>query len=67
VPQDSTLTAYGLQIGPYVGYKILTRIGFTFSAQLGVGYMAIKAANATAMATQKTVVPIVNLDLGWSF
>jgi hypothetical protein len=59
--------ATGLAVGPYVGYKIVTRIGFTFEGNLGVEYMAAHASSSTSTADQKTVIPLLNLNVGWSF
>ena len=63
--------ANGLAIGPYVGYKIITRVGFTFEANGGVQYVAAKA-NATdgtssAQKSDSKVIPLLNLNVGWSF
>ncbi|HEY5921701.1 MAG TPA: hypothetical protein VIV11_08520 [Kofleriaceae bacterium] len=67
VEQDSSVTANGLTVGPYVGYKVQTAIGFAFIAQLGVQYLAVKAESSTAMASQKELAPLLNLNIGWSF
>lgn len=67
VDQDSTVTAAGLSVGPYVGYKLMTSIGFTFIAQGGVAFAAYKAESSTQMASDKKVYPLVNLNVGWSF
>lgn len=69
VAQDSSVTAAGLSVGGYVGYKVLTSFGLTFVAQGGVAYAAVKAesSSSNAMASEKNVYPLVNLNLGWSF
>lgn len=67
VDQDSTVTAAGLSVGPYVGYKLMTSIGFTFIAQGGIAYAAYKAESSTQTASDKKVYPLVNLNVGWSF
>ncbi|HUS29388.1 MAG TPA: hypothetical protein VMZ53_12805 [Kofleriaceae bacterium] len=70
VAQDSSLTATGLELGPYVGYKVLTDIGFTFVAQVGVAFLTLQAENSsgTVMPTKpKDVFPLINLNIGWSF
>jgi len=69
VMQDSSVTAAGLSIGPYAGYKLQTSFGFAFIAQLGVGYLAAKAesSSSSAMASNRSVYPLLNLNVGWSF
>jgi hypothetical protein len=67
VMQDSSITAQGLAIGPYVGYKVQTGLGFAFIAQGGVSYLAVKAESSTAMASESKVSPLLNLNVGWSF
>jgi len=55
-----------------IGYKVLTRGGFTFVVQGGAQYVAIEAeANDTVgNASQKDDsrwIPLINLNLGYSF
>lgn len=61
----------GLAIGPFLGYKIATNLGFTFEAQGGVQYLfaAAKAESGSASATAKDsdIIPLININLGWSF
>jgi hypothetical protein len=62
----------GLAVGPFIGYKIAIDAGFTFDAQLGIQYLAIKAeasdaSGTSATASEKRVIPLLNLNLGWSF
>lgn len=63
----------GLAVGPFVGYKLLTSGGFTFVAQGGIEYVAIKAeakdtqSGQTASEADSRVIALVNLNLGWSF
>jgi hypothetical protein len=64
--------ASGLAVGPFVGYKIITRVGFTFDSQLGFEYIAARAqahdtAGTSATANDSSVIPLVNLNIGWSF
>lgn len=63
--------ADGFAVGPYLGYKIITRVGFTFEANGGVQYVAARASatdgSTTATASDKRVIPLVNLNVGWSF
>ena len=67
VEQDSTVTANGLSVGPYVGYKLQTDIGFAFIAQLGASYLAVAAESSTAMASEEKFSVLLNLNVGWSF
>jgi len=61
----------GLAVGPLVGYKLLVDVGFTFFVQGGVAFIAIQAdaeddSGQTASAEEKRVLPLLNLNLGWS-
>lgn len=61
----------GLAVGPFVGYKIATNIGFTFEVQGGAQYMAAgaSATDGTNSASGKDsdIIPLLNLNVGWSF
>jgi len=63
--------ANGLALGPYVGYKVITNVGFTFEANGGFQYVAMRAdatdGTNTASVSQKKVIPLLNLNIGWSF
>lgn len=68
-----TGTGSGVSIAPFVGYKIATKIGFTFDAQLGIALMGL-GASAEAVDTGETAKakdtrwgPLLNLNVGWSF
>jgi hypothetical protein len=65
----TSVVATGLAVGPYLGYKIATHVGFTFEANLGVEYLAARAntSDGTSSAQEKKVIPLVNLNVGWSF
>jgi hypothetical protein len=67
VEQDLSVTAAGLVAGPYVGWKYMASVGFTFVAQLGVQAGLIRADSATASAEENRVFPLLNLNLGWAF
>jgi hypothetical protein len=65
-------TASGLAAGPFVGYKLATRVGFSFNVQGGVEYTFVRAdasatTGQTASAQQTRLIPLVNANLGWSF
>ena len=69
---DSTTlaaTGEGLAIGPFLGYKIATDVGFTFDAQLGFEHISSRAKSTTGpeMASGKSFIPLLNLNVGWSF
>jgi hypothetical protein len=63
------VTGNGLAIGPFVGYKYTADIGFTFDAHLGAQYLAVAAESndGTQTAEDSDVIPLVNLNAGWSF
>jgi len=69
----SSATANGLATGPFIGYKLATRVGFSFNIQGGVEYVFATAdakspnGNAAATATQASIIPLLNLQAGWSF
>lgn len=63
----------GLGVGPFIGYKLATKVGFTFDAQLGIQHAFARAeANHTASDTSgesqdSAWGPLLNLNVGWSF
>jgi hypothetical protein len=70
--QEVKGNAGGFAIGPLVGYKLLTKVGFTFFVQGGFEYVAIKSDasdnNGTSVTEkQSAFIPLLNLNLGWSF
>jgi hypothetical protein len=69
---DITGVASGLAAGPFVGYKLIARQGFTFFVQGGAEYTfahaeAENSTGATASDSQSTWIVLFNLNLGWSF
>jgi len=68
-----TASAAGLSTGAFVGYKLATRVGFTFNLQAGVAYLTASGdakatgSSATATASASTWAPLVNANVGWSF
>lgn len=62
-----TGSAQGLAVGPFVGYKLATDIGFSFNLQAGVQYVAARAEDDGGEAYGSAVIPLVNANLGWSF
>ncbi|CAN5765862.1 hypothetical protein BH11MYX2_BH11MYX2_37930 [soil metagenome] len=65
----TTVSAAGLSIGPYVGYKWTAAIGLTLEAQAGVAFIAVKGSNDSTGQTdgEKRVYPLLNLNAGLSF
>jgi hypothetical protein len=62
----------GLAMGPFVGYKVMLDVGFTFVPQLGVQYVTARAEaeDSTGNSTEDTAstwIPLLNLNVGWSF
>lgn len=69
---DVSGVGQGLAVGPYVGYKLLTGVGFTFFAQLGVQRLTVRAkaendVGQTADNSSDKWIPLLNLNAGWSF
>ncbi|MEO7034119.1 MAG: hypothetical protein ABI548_09520 [Polyangiaceae bacterium] len=65
-------TGAGVAVGPFVGYKLVTKIGFTFLAQGGFQYLAVRAdaqdtSGSSATNEASKLLPLLNLDVGWSF
>jgi hypothetical protein len=63
--------ATGIAVGPLLGYKTISEKGFTFSVQGGIAYIALhsEASSDTDAAEEsdQTWMPLLNLNLGWSF
>lgn len=62
----------GTAIGPFIGYKWITRVGFTAAAQIGFQYLAVQAnasdqTGSSASDSEARIGPLLNLDVGWSF
>ncbi len=69
---DVSGTGAGAAIGPFIGYKLITEAGFTFLAQGGFQYLAARADahdsfGNSASDTDSRFLPLLNLDIGWSF
>jgi hypothetical protein len=64
---DVVATGEGLAIGPFVGYKIIVDAGFTFEAQLGFEHVSAQAQSGGSAASEKDYIPLLNLNIGWSF
>jgi hypothetical protein len=63
--------ATGIAVGPLLGYKTISEKGFTFSVQGGIAYIALHAEASSetdsAEESEQTWMPLLNLNLGWSF
>ena len=61
--------AQGTSIGGYIGYKLATRVGFTFLCAIGAQNVFLSAASndGNAQASDSKVLPLLILDVGWSF
>jgi hypothetical protein len=69
---DVAVVGSGLAVGPLVGYKFLTSVGFTFVAQAGFQYVALSAEAEEDAAVvdedeRSRILPLLNLNVGWSF
>lgn len=62
-------TGQGLAVGPFLGYKVLTSSGFTFVAQGGAQFVAIRAETEDGSQSDQDdrVIGLINLNVGWSF
>lgn len=69
----TSAVAAGLAVGPMIGYKYSASFGLTFLIQGGVEYMLVKGdakestTGTTASAEKKDTIPLLNINLGWSF
>lgn len=66
IEQDMTVTAEGLSVGAFIGWKYVHASGFTFLAQGGASVIAARAESMNSSAEQQKVYPLLNLNLGWS-
>jgi len=72
VPAGLAVAAGGLTLGAFIGYKIATRIGFTFEAQVGARYLVVEPAvqGDTTLGSppiDEKWLPLLHLNVGWSF
>jgi len=61
------LSGEGLAVGPFLGYKIMIDAGFTFDAQVGFEHISAQASTGTSTANDRSIIPLLNLNVGWSF
>ena len=64
---DAAATAAGLAIGPFVGYKAMFPFGLTLVAQVGFEVVAVRAETRNGMSNDRGIIPLLNLNAGWSF
>jgi hypothetical protein len=69
---EVTANAGGVAAGPLVGYKLITKAGFTFFVQGGFQYAFVQAEASDSQGNRETAeksdfIPLLNLNLGWSF
>lgn len=58
----------GFMISPFIGYKVIADVGFTFEAQLGPALSFARAENDEGeTATETRFGANLNLNIGWSF
>jgi hypothetical protein len=68
-----TGVASGAAAGPFAGYKLITRGGFTFIVQGGIQFVIVHAevedasSGASAQSDDRSYIPLLNVNLGWSF
>jgi hypothetical protein len=61
------ISGEGVAVGPFLGYKIMIDAGFTFDAQVGFEHISARAQGNGATANDKSIIPLLNLNVGWSF
>jgi len=64
--------AFGVAVGPFIGYKEVTSVGFTFLVQGGIKYAFLrtepKSANGTTSVEEDSgLALLLTLNIGWSF
>jgi hypothetical protein len=63
----ASVSAQGLAIGPYAGYKWVSQLGLTLEAQLGGSYLTARGESSTATNESSDFIVLLNLQVGWSF
>ena len=74
IPEDEgvVVTANGVAVGPMLGYKWVMSFGLTFVVQGGYQFMfaQAKGVDNTGAEMESNVdagIPLINLNMGWSF
>jgi hypothetical protein len=70
--QEITADAGGVAVGPFVGYKLITKAGFTFFAQGGFQYAFVQAKASDTQGNmasdeKSAFILLINVNVGWSF
>ena len=65
--KEIVATGEGVAIGPFIGYKVMIDAGFTFDAQLGFEHISARATSGSSSDSEKEYIPLLNLNVGWSF
>jgi hypothetical protein len=60
-------TGAGVAVGPFLGYKVMTDAGFTFDTQFGFEHVSVQANAQGDTAMDKTIIVLLNINIGWSF
>lgn len=64
---DDEATASGAALGPFVGYKYAANFGLTVDVQAGAQYLAVAGDDEMDEDADSGVIPLLNLNVGWSF
>lgn len=72
VVDDIDIDNNGLSLGAFTGYKIAADFGLTANVQAGVATVVIRgnaedSAGNTGSGSDKTIMPLININIGWSF
>jgi hypothetical protein len=72
ITADISGSGEGLAVGPFVGYKLMLDVGFTGFVQIGGEYVTARSSahdsgGQSAEASDSKWIPLLNLNLGWSF
>jgi hypothetical protein len=67
----ASAVAHGVSVGPFLGYKVMADIGFTFDCQLGYQFMGVGASGTDGQTSSSQSSSdsgvLLNLNVGWSF
>jgi len=64
---STTAIVPGVTVGPFVGFKLVTRSGFTFDSQVGIGLAVAHTSGAARADEDQQVSLLGNLAAGWTF
>lgn len=66
-PVSAGFLVRGLTVGPVVGYKLITSIGFTVDTRVGLGVVAKDDRDVDPSSPRSNFVPLADVGIGWSF